>query len=210
MIAGTQWGPQVVSETARSLVVTYWPTVCDAAWCKAMSAPGLPSPVTTNIYTSRRAQWQAETQPAFGLTVIRTESEIIDALGVMDQVHELEISVNADWGYYDALGDAQPLVQATAPDPDIPFTEEVYETALRAYVEGIVLILTSPVYGFVNYDARNQNTPGFTYTGIFNCLPGTGVTPQDFVVGMDDTGQTVIQQTVRATIQVHQRRVIAR
>jgi hypothetical protein len=36
------------------------------------------------------------------------------------------------------------------------------------------------------------------------------VTPTDFAVGLDDTGQTVIQQTVRATILVHQRRGLAR
>jgi hypothetical protein len=169
-----------------------------------MGVPGLPSPQTANIYTSRRAQWTAEQQPAFGLTVLRTTSEIIDALGAMDQVHELEVSVNADWGYYDGFGDAQPL-STTA-----PFTEEVYESCLRAYIEGILIILTSPVYGLVNYDARNQSTPGFVQTGIFNCLPGSGVTPTDFAVGLDDTGQTVIQQTVRATILVHQRRGIAR
>jgi hypothetical protein len=119
------------------------------------------------------------------LTVLRTTSEIIDALGAMDQVHEMEVSVNADWGYYDNNGVAQPL-STTA-----PFTEEVYESCLRAYIEGILIILTSPVYGLVNYDARNQ-------------------TPTDFAVGLDDTGQTVIQQTVRATILVHQRRGIAR
>jgi hypothetical protein len=169
-----------------------------------MGVPGLPAPKTANIYTSRRAQWTAEQQPAFGLSVLRTTSEIIDALGAMDQVHELEVSVNADWGYYDSNGAAQPL-STTA-----PFTEEVYETCLRAYIEGILIILTSPVYGLVNYDSRNQSTPGFVQTGIFNCLPGSGVTPTDFAVGLDDTGQTVIQQTVRATILVHQRRGIAR
>lgn len=204
MITGTQWGPQVVSNTAKSLVVANWPTVCDALWQAAMSVPGLPAPATANIYTSRRQQWTAEQQPAFGLTVLRTTSEIIDALGAMDQVHELEVSVNADWGYYDGNGVAQPLSTAT------PFTEEVYESCLRAYIEGILLILTSPTYGLVNYDARNINTPGFTQTGIFNCLPGAGVTPADFVVGLDDTGQTVVQQTVRATILVHQRRGLAR
>lgn len=204
MITGTQWGPQVVSNTAKALVVANWPTVCDALWQAAMSVPGLPAPATANIYTSRRQQWTAEQQPAFGLTVLRTTSEIIDALGAMDQVHELEVSVNADWGYYDGNGVAKPLSTAA------PFTEEVYESCLRAYIEGILLILTSPVYGLVNYDARNINTPGFTQTGIFNCLPGAGVTPADFVVGLDDTGQTVVQQTVRATILVHQRRGLAR
>jgi hypothetical protein len=204
MSAELYWGPQVASNTARDLVVANWPTVCDATFLAGMGVPGLPSPLTTNIYTSRRAQWTAEQQPAFGLTVLRTTSEIIDALGAMDQVHELEVSVNADWGYYDGFGDAQPL-STTA-----PFTEEVYETCLRAYIEGILIILTSPVYGLVNYDARNQNTPAFVQTGIFNCLPGSGVTPTDFAVGLDDTGQTVIQQTVRATILVHQRRGIAR
>ena len=204
MSVGLSWGPQVVSNTAKSLVVANWPTVCDSTYLTGMGAPGLPAPKTANIYTSRRAQWTAEQQPAFGLSVLRTTSEIIDALGFMDQVHELEVSVNADWGYYDSNGAAQALSTVT------PFTEEVYETALRAYIEGILLILTSPVYGFVNYDARNQNTPGFVQTGIFNCLPGTGVTPTDFAVGLDDTGQTVIQQTIRATILVHQRRGLAR
>ena len=204
MSAELYWGPQVVSDTARSLVVTNWPTVCDGTFLTGMGVPGLPSPATANIYTSRRAQWTAEQQPAFGLTVTRTTSEIIDALGAMDQLHELEVSVNADWGYYDTNGDAQPLTSTA------PFTEEVYETCLRTYIEGILIILTSPVYGLVNYDARNLNTPGFVQTGIFNCLPGSGVTPTDFAIGLDDTGQTVIQQTVRATILVHQRRGIAR
>lgn len=204
MITGTNWGPQVVSNTAKALVVTNWPTVCDSTWLTAMGAPGMPAPKTANIYTSRRQQWTAEQQPAFGLTVLRTTSEIIDALGFMDQVHELEVSVNADWGYYDGNG------TATALSTVQPFTEESYETCLRAYIEGIILILTSPVYGLVNYDARNQSTPNFTYTGIFNCYPASGVSPQDFVIGLDDTGQTVIQQTVRATILVHQRRGLAR
>ena len=204
MSAELYWGPQVVSDTARSLVVANWPTVCDGTFLTGMGVPGLPAPATANIYTSRRAQWTAEQQPAFGLTVVRTTSEIIDALGAMDQLHELEVSVNADWGYYDSNGAAQPLTTTA------PFTEEVYETCLRTYIEGILLILTSPVYGLVNYDARNQNTPQFVQTGIFNCLPGSGVTPTDFAVGLDDTGQTVIQQTVRATILVHQRRGIAR
>ena len=204
MSAELYWGPQIVSNTARSLVVANWPTVCDGTFLTGMGVPGLPSPATANIYTSRRAQWTAEQQPAFGLTVVRTTSEIIDALGAMDQLHELEVSVNADWGYYDGNGDAQALTTTA------PFTEEVYETCLRTYIEGILIILTSPVYGLVNYDARNQNTPGFVQTGIFNCLPGSGVTPTDFAIGLDDTGQTVIQQTVRATILVHQRRGIAR
>ena len=204
MSAELYWGPQVASNTAKALVVANWPTVCTSNWLTGMGVPGLPRPLTANIYTSRRAQWTAEQQPAFGLTVLRTTSEIIDALGAMDQVHEMEVSVNADWGYYDGNGVAQPL-STTA-----PFTEEVYESCLRAYIEGILIILTSPVYGLVNYDARNQNTPNFVQTGIFNCLPGSGVTPTDFAVGLDDTGQTVIQQTVRATILVHQRRGIAR
>jgi len=204
MSAELYWGPQVASNTAKALVVANWPTVCTSNWLTGMGVPGLPRPLTANIYTSRRAQWTAEQQPAFGLTVLRTTSEIIDALGAMDQVHEMEVSVNADWGYYDSNGAAQPL-STTA-----PFTEEVYETCLRAYIEGILIILTSPVYGLVNYDSRNQSTPGFVQTGIFNCLPGAGVTPTDFAVGLDDTGQTVIQQTVRATILVHQRRGIAR
>jgi hypothetical protein len=185
-------------------VVANWPTVCDGTFLTGMGVPGMPSPATANIYTSRRAQWTAEQQPAFGLTVTRTTSEIIDALGAMDQLHELEVSVNADWGYYDGNGDAQPLTSTA------PFTEEVYETCLRTYIEGILIILTSPVYGLVNYDARNLSTPNFVQTGIFNCLPGSGVTPTDFAIGLDDTGQTVIQQTVRATILVHQRRGIAR
>jgi hypothetical protein len=204
MSAELYWGPQVASNTAKALVVANWPTVCTSNWLTGMGVPGLPRPLTANIYTSRRAQWTAEQQPAFGLTVVRTTSEIIDALGAMDQLHELEVSVNADWGFYDTNGAAQPLTSTA------PFTEEVYETCLRTYIEGILLILTSPVYGLVNYDARNQNTPQFVQTGIFNCLPGTGVTPTDFAVGLDDTGQTVIQQTVRATILVHQRRGIAR
>jgi len=204
MSAQLYWGPQVASNTAKSLVVANWPTVCTSNWLTGMGVPGLPSPQTANIYTSRRAQWTAEQQPAFGLTVLRTTSEIIDALGAMDQVHEMEVSVNADWGYYDSNGAAQPL------STKVPFTEEVYETCLRAYIEGILIILTSPVYGLVNYDSRNQSTLGFVQTGIFNCLPGSGVTPTDFAVGLDDTGQTVIQQTVRATILVHQRRGIAR
>jgi hypothetical protein len=204
MSAELYWGPQVASNTAKALVVANWPTVCTNTFLTGMGVPGLPAPDVDNIYTSRRAQWTAEQQPAFGLTVLRTTSEIIDALGAMDQVHEMEVSVNADWGYYDNNGVAQPL-STTA-----PFTEEVYESCLRAYIEGILIILTSPVYGLVNYDARNQNTPGFVQTGIFNCLPGSGVTPTDFAVGLDDTGQTVIQQTVRATILVHQRRGIAR
>lgn len=204
MSAELYWGPQLTSDTARALVVANWPTVCDATFLTGMGVPGLPDPATANIYTSRRAQWTAEQQPAFGFTVVRTTSEIIDALGAMDQLHELEVSVNADWGYYDFNGDAQPLTTTA------PFTEEVYETCLRTYIEGILIILTSPVYGLVNYDARNLNTPQFVQTGIFNCLPGSGVTPTDFAVGLDDTGQTVIQQTVRATILVHQRRGIAR
>ena len=64
--------------------------------------------------------------------------------------------------------------------------------------------------GFVNLDARNYSTPGYTYTGIYNALPSSGLTPVDFVVGEDDTGQTLIQQTVRASIQVLQRRSLAR
>ena len=204
MSASLFWGPQVASNTAKALVVANWPTVCTSNWLTGMGVPGLPRPLTANIYTSRRAQWTAEQQPAFGLSVLRTTSEIIDALGAMDQVHEMEVSVNADWGYYDGNGVAQPL-STTA-----PFTEEVYESCLRAYIEGILIILTSPLYGLVNYDSRNQNTPNFVQTGIFNCLPGSGVTPTDFAVGLDDTGQTVIQQTVRATILVHQRRGIAR
>jgi hypothetical protein len=81
---------------------------------------------------------------------------------------------------------------------------------VRAYVEGIVMILCSATYGFINYDARNQSTPNFVTTGIYNCLPSSGLTPVDFVVGEDDTGQTLIQQTVRASIQVLQRRSLAR
>ena len=209
MIAGTANGPQVVANTAKALVVANWAAVCDAAWLKAMGAPGLPAPVTANLYTSHRALFTAETQPAIGLTVIRTDAKITDALGAMDQVHELEVTVTSDWGYYDGTG-AHPLVVAAPGDPAIKFTVEVYETALRAYVEGIVMILTSPRYGFPNYDARNVGTLGFTPTGIFNCQPAAGVSPSDFVVGVDDVGSSLIQQTVRATIQVFQRRSLAR
>jgi hypothetical protein len=144
-----------------------------------------------------------------GLTVIRTDAKITDALGAMDQVHELEITVTSDWGYYDG-STVKPLVKAAPGDAPIKFTVEVYETALRAYVEGVVMILTSPVYGFPNYDARNVGTVGFTPTGIFNASPAAGVSPSDFVVGVDDVGSSLIQQTVRATIQVYQRRSLAR
>ena len=205
----TSYGPQIVANTAIDLVVANWATVCDAAWLKAMGAPGLPAPVTSNCYTSRRALFPAEKQPAIGLSVIRTDATITDALGAMDQVHELEISVTSDWGFYDAYG-VHPLVQAAVGDTPIPFTPETYETALRAYVEGIVLILTSPVWGFPNLDARNRLTAGWPGTGIYNASPYTGVTPQDFVLGTDETGQTIIQETVRASIQVFQRRTLAR
>ena len=208
MIAGTANGPQIVANTAKALVVAHWAAVCDPTWLKAMGAPGLPAPVAANIYTSQRALFTAETQPAFGLTVIRTDAAITDALGAMDQVHELEISVTSDWGYYDGTG-AHSLVVAGPGDPPIKFTVEVYETALRAYVEGVVMILTSPIYGFPNYDARNLG-PSFTPTGIFNANPAAGVTPVDFVVGVDSTGQSLIQQTVRATIKVEQRRNLVR
>ena len=174
-----------------------------------MGAPGLPAPVAANIYTSQRALFTAETQPAFGLSVVRTDAVITDALGAMDQVHELEITVTSDWGYYDGTG-AHSLVVAGPGDPPIKFTVEVYETALRAYVEGVVMILTSPTYGFPNYDARMMGSPGFVPTGIFNANPAAGVTPVDFVVGVDATGQSLIQQTVRATIKVDQRRSLAR
>lgn len=209
MIAGTANGPQIVANTAKAMVVSRWPTVCDAAWLTAMGAPGLPSPVAANIFTSHRALFTAETQPAIGLTVIRTDARITDALGAMDQSHELEIAVTSDWGYYDGAG-VHPLVVAGPGDPAIPFTVEVYETALRAYVEGVVMILTSPIYGFPNYDARNAGVPGFTPTGIFNCSPAAGISPADFVVGTDATGQSLIQQTVRATIRVEQRRNLVR
>lgn len=205
----TSYGPQIVANTAVSLVTTYWPTVCDAAWLKAMGAPGLPAPVSSNCYTSRRALFTAEKQPAIGLSVVRTDAQITDALGAMDQVHELEIVVTSDWGYYDSYG-VHPLVEAAPGDPAIPFTPETYETALRAYVEGIVLILTSPVWGFPNLDARNRLTPNWPGTGIYNASPYTGVTPQDFVLGTDETGQTIMQETVRASIQVFQRRTLAR
>jgi len=207
---GTQYGPQIVANTARQLVADNWPSVADAAWLKAMGAPNLPAPVITNIYTSQRALFSAETQPAIGITVIRSDSTITDALGAIDQTHELEISVRSDWGYYDGSGYAKPLVQADIGDDPIPFTIEVYETALRAYIEGIVLILCSANFGLINYDARNNSTPGFVGTGIYNALPYTGLTPVDFIVGQDDTGQSVIQQTVRASIQVLQRRSLAR
>lgn len=209
MIVGTNYGPQIVANTAKALVLANWSTVCDASWLAAMGAPNLPAPQSANIYTSQRALFTAEKQPAIGLSVLRTDSTVTDALGAITQVHELEIAVCSDWGYYDGTG-AHPLVRSTPPAAPIPFTAEVYETALRAFVEGIVLILCSPVYGFVNYDARNQVTIGFTPTGIYNALPFTGVTPQNFVIGEDEVGQSVIQQTVRATIQVQQRRSIAR
>jgi hypothetical protein len=205
----TSYGPQIVANTAIDLVTTYWSTVCDSTWLKAMGAPNLPAPVAANCYTSRRALFTAEKQPAIGLSVVRSDSTITDALGAMDQVHELEIVVCSDWGYYDAFG-VHPLVEADPGDPAIPFTPETYETALRAYVEGIVLILTSPVWGFPNLDARNRTTPNYPGTGIYNASPYTGVTPQDFVIGTDETGQTIMQETVRASIQVFQRRSLAR
>ena len=142
----TSYGPQIVANTAIDLVVANWATVCDTAWLTAMGAPGLPAPVAGNCFTSRRALFTAEKQPAIGLSVVRTDSVVTDALGAMDQVHELEIAVTSDWGFYDAYG-VHPLVEAAPGDPAIPFTQETYETALRAYVEGIVLILTSPVWG---------------------------------------------------------------
>lgn len=210
MIAGTQYGAQIVANTARQLIAANWPSVADATWLKAMGAPNLPAPVITNIYTSQRALFSAETQPAIGVTVVRSDSVITDALGAIDQTHELEISVRSDWGYYDGNGYAKPLVQADAEDTPIPFTEEIYETALRAYIEGIVLILCSATYGLINYDARNNSTAGFVGTGIYNALPYTGLTPVDFIIGQDETGQSVIQQTVKASIQVLQRRSLAR
>lgn len=203
MIAGTANGAQVVANTAKALVLANWSTVCDSAWLTAMGAPGLPSPVAKNVFTSQRSLFTAESQPKIGLTVIRTDGLVTDALGAMDQTHELEVSICSDWGYYDNTG-AHPLTTVT------PFNIEAYETAVRAYVEGIVMILTSPTYGFVNLDARNYSTPGYTFTGIYNALPSSGLTPVDFVVGEDDTGQTLIQQTVRASIQVLQRRSLAR
>jgi hypothetical protein len=203
VIAGTANGAQVVANAAKALVIANWSTVCDAAWLSAMGAPGLPSPVANNIFTSQRSLFTAESQPKVGLTVIRTDGLITDALGALDQTHELEVSVCSDWGYYDGTG-AHPLTTVQ------PFTIEAYETAVRAYVEGIVMILCSATYGFINYDARNQSTVGFVSTGIYNCLPSSGLTPVDFVVGEDDTGQTLIQQTVRASIQVLQRRSLAR
>lgn len=210
MINGTQYGAQIVANTARQLIANNWTQVIDATWLKAMGAPNLPAPVLTNIYTSQRALFSAETQPAIGVSVIRSDSVITDALGAINQTHELEISVRSDWGYYDNYGFAKPLVQADPLDAPIPFTEEIYETALRAYIEGIVIILCSPKYGLINYDARNNSTPGFVGTGIYNALPYTGLTPVDFIVGQDDTGQSVIQQTIRASIQVLQRRSLAR
>lgn len=208
-VPSTAFGPQIVADSARSLVCSHWASVATVDYLKAMGAPGLPAPVLDNVYTSRRALFTAETQPAIGLSVARTVSTVVDALGAMDQVHELEIVVRSDWGWYDGNGYALPLVQAAPGDPAIPFTAEVYETALRCYVETCVLILTSPQFGFPNLDARNRYTPNFSYTGIFSALPFSGITPQDFVVGEDDTGQTVIQQTVRASIQVYQRRSLA-
>lgn len=208
-IPQTAYGAQVVANQAKALVVANWSTVCTSAWLKAMGAPNLPAPVAGNIYTSQRSLFTAETQPAIGLTVTNTSSTITDALGAMDQVHELQITVCSDWGYYDSLMGALPLVRADVGDPAIPFTIEVYETALRAYIEGIVMILCSGVYGFINLDLRNSATPNWPGTGIYNASPYTGIAPQDFVVGHDDTGQTLIQQTVRASIQVYQRRSLA-
>jgi len=205
----TSYGPQIVANTAIALVTANWSTVASPAWLKAMGASNLPAPVATNCYTSRRALFFAETQPAIGLSVVRTDATITDALGAMDQVHELEIVVCSDWGYYDGGGVATALVTPYSGDPAIEFTEEVYETALRAYVEGIVLILTSPEFGFPNLDSRNQSTPSYPGTGIYNASPFSGISPQDFVVGRDETGQTVIQETVRASIQVFQRRTLA-
>lgn len=209
-IVETAYGAQLVANSAKSLVVANWSTVCDAAWCAAMGAPNLPAPVAANVYTSQRSLFEAENQPAIGLTVTRTDAKIVDALGAMDQTHELEITICSDWGYYAANGDAEPLVKADPGDPSIPFTIETYETALRAFVEGIVMILCSPTYGFINLDARNASTPGYVFTGIYNASPSTGITPQDFVLGEDDAGNTLVQQTVRATIQVQQRRSLAR
>ena len=208
-IPQTAYGAQVVANQAKALVVANWSTVCTSAWLKAMGAPNLPAPVAANIYTSQRSLFTAETQPAIGLTVTNTSSTITDALGAMDQVHELQITVCSDWGYYDSLMGALPLVRADVGDPAIEFTIEVYETALRAYIEGIVMILCSGVYGFINLDLRNSATPNWPGTGIYNASPYTGIAPQDFVVGHDDTGQTLIQQTVRASIQVYQRRSLA-
>lgn len=203
MIAGTANGAQVVANTAKALLLANWSTVCDSAWLTAMGAPGLPAPASRNVFTSQRSLFTAESQPKIGLTVIRTDGLVTDALGALDQTHELEITVCSDWGYYDNTG-AHPLTTVT------PFNIEAYETAVRAYVEGVVMVLTSPAYGMVNLDARNYTTPGYTMTGIYNALPSSGLTPVDFVVGEDDTGQTLIQQTVRASIQVLQRRSLAR
>ena len=207
-IPQTAYGPQVVANMAKTLVLANWSTVATVAWLKAMGAPNLPAPTTNNIFTSLRTLFTAESQPAIGLSVVRSDANITDALGAMDQLHELQITVCSDWGYYDAFGVAQPLVSAYTGDPAIEFTAEVYETALRAYVEGIVLLLCSSTTGFINLDARNINTAGWQGTGIYNASPYSGVAPQDFVVGMDDTGQSLIQQTVRASIQVYQRRAL--
>lgn len=203
-IVETAYGAQIVAETARSLVVANWATVCDANWCAAMGAPGLPTPLAANIYTSQRSLFAAESQPAIGLTVTRTDGRITDALGAIDQTHELEITICSDWGFYDNSNTATPLSTVT------PFTIESYETCLRAFVEGIVMVLCSPTFGFINLDARNAATPGYNFTGIFNASPASGITPQDFVLGEDDVGNTLVQQTVRATIQVQQRRSLAR
>ena len=207
-IPQTAYGPQVVANMAKTLVLANWTTVATSAWLKAMGAPNLPTPTTNNIFTSLRTLFTAESQPAIGLSVVRSDANITDALGAMDQLHELQITVCSDWGYYDAYSVAQPLVSASVGDPAIEFTAEVYETALRAYVEGIVMLLCSSTTGFINLDARNLNTPGWQGTGIYNASPYSGVAPQDFVVGMDDTGQSLIQQTVRASIQVYQRRAL--
>jgi hypothetical protein len=208
-VPSTAYGPQIVADQAKALVLANWSTVCTAAWQKAMGAPNLPAPVSDNVFTSLRTLFTAESQPAIGLSVSSSTANITDALGAMDQLHELQITVCSDWGYYDGFGVAQPLVSADPGDPAIEFTAEVYETALRAYVEGIVMILCSATYGFINLDLRNSSTPNWPGTGIYNASPSTGVAPQDFVVGMDDTGQSLIQQTVRASIQVYQRRSLA-
>ena len=63
MIAGTANGAQVVANTAKALVLANWSTVCDSAWRTAMGAPGLPAPVSNNIFTSQRSLFTAESQP---------------------------------------------------------------------------------------------------------------------------------------------------
>ena len=135
MIAGSANGPQVVANTAKALVVSNWGAVCDTAWLTAMGAPGLPAPVAGNLYTSHRALFTAETQPAMGLTVIRTDAKITDALGAMDQVHELEITVTSDVRHHVFLVVKEALT-------NIVRHSGARTVILRAKIEGAVLHMT--------------------------------------------------------------------